>query len=63
MVAIPLLIEVIAMFIFWCKLADGRENSISTNNLCEAPRRARALGAVALFGKNLANGKTFEIPL
>lgn len=49
------------MFTFWCILADGRHNSISTNNLSEAPRRARALGAVQLFGKNGATGKTFEM--
>ncbi len=51
------------MYIFWCKLADGRENSISTSNLYEAPRRARKLGAVALFGKNLSTGNVFELPL
>jgi hypothetical protein len=51
------------MYIFWCKLADGRENSISTNNLYEAPRRARKLDAVALFGKNLSTGKVFELLL
>ncbi len=51
------------MFTFWCVLPDGRHNSISTENMLEAPRRARALGAVKLFGKNLANGKSFEMPL
>lgn len=51
------------MFIFWCKLANGNENSISTNNLIEAPRRARALGAVKLFGKNTATGESFELAI
>lgn len=51
------------MFIFWCKLANGNLNSVSTSNLLEAPRRARELGAVKLFGKNMANQETFELPL
>lgn len=51
------------MFTFWCVLPDGRHNSVSTENMFEAPRRARALGAVKLFGKNLAIGKSFEVKL
>lgn len=51
------------MYIFWCKLPGGRENSVSTDNLIEAPRRARSLGATALFGKSLATGQVFEVPL
>lgn len=51
------------MLIFWCKLPSGNLNSISTNNLIEAPRRARALGAAALFGKDMASGRVFEVPL
>jgi hypothetical protein len=49
------------MYTFWCVLPDGRHNSISTSNVLEAPRRARALGAVQLFGKNLASGQSFEL--
>lgn len=50
------------MFTFWCILANGRHNSVTTNSLTEAPKRARALGAVKLFGKR-PNGDTFELPL
>lgn len=50
-------------FSFWCVLADGTENSISTSNFFEAPRRARALNAVACYGKNPATGKTFKVML
>lgn len=48
-------------FTFWCILADGRHNSISTTIYSEAPKHARALGAVKLFGKNPSTGKTFEM--
>ena len=51
------------MFTFWCILANGRRNSISTSNLLEAPKRARALGAVQLFGFNPSTQKTFEVAL
>jgi hypothetical protein len=51
------------MLTFWCVLPDGRHNSVSTSNLLEAPRRARALGAVKLFGKQGTAGTAFEIPL
>lgn len=51
------------MLVFWCKLPNGNLNSISTNNVLEAPRRARALGASALFGKDMASGRVFEISL
>lgn len=51
------------MPVFWCVLPDGRHNSVSTSNLLEAPRRARALGAVKLFGKNGPACETFEIAL
>lgn len=51
------------MFTFWCVLPNGRHNSISTDNLVDAPKRARALGAVKLFGKNVASGKSFEVTL
>lgn len=50
------------IFIFWCTLPGGRQNSISADNLYDAPRRARALGAEKLFVKNMANGKTAEMP-
>jgi hypothetical protein len=51
------------MFTFWCVLPNGNHNSISTENMFEAPRRARALGAVKLFGKNVATGDSFEMSL
>lgn len=51
------------MFIFWCKLENGLENSVSTSNLYDAPRRARVLNAVQLFGKHLGTGKVFEVKL
>jgi hypothetical protein len=51
------------MFTFWCTLPNGQELSVSTSNLQEAPRRARALGACKLFGKNRATGKVFELSL
>lgn len=50
-------------FAFWCILADGRQNSLDTINLFEAPRRARALGAVKLFVKNPSTGKVAQLPL
>jgi hypothetical protein len=49
--------------IFWCVLANGRENSLSTDNLFDAPRRARALGAVACFCKNMSTGKTMKLSM
>jgi len=51
------------MLTFWCVLPDGRHNSVSTSNLLEAPKRARALGAVKLFGKNSATGESFEVQM
>ena len=48
------------MLIFWCVLPNGRHNSISTDNMLEAPKRARALGATKLFGKNMTTGVSFE---
>lgn len=47
--------------LFWVKLACGRENSISTCNIYEAQRRARALQAVKLYCKNLGTGDVAEI--
>ncbi len=49
------------MFTFWCILADGRHNSITADTLYDAPRRARAIGAVKLFCKNPVTGVTFEM--
>jgi len=49
--------------IFWCVLANGRENSLSTDNLFDAPRRARELGAAACFCKNMATGKTTKLSM
>jgi hypothetical protein len=46
------------MFIYWCKLENGKQNSISADNMFDAQRRARALSATELFCKNMANGKT-----
>lgn len=51
------------MYIFWCKLENGRENSISTDNLYDAPRRARALNATKLFAKNTQTGDVFEVAI
>ena len=50
-------------FKFWCVLPDGRENSLDTNNLYEAPRRARALGAIRCFGLNPSTRKRFELTI
>jgi hypothetical protein len=47
-------------YVFWCILEDGRYNSLSTFNLFEAPRLARKLGAVRLFGK-LGDNASFEL--
>lgn len=50
-------------FSFWCVLADGRECSIDTNNMFEAPRRARKMDAVACYCHNPATGKTFKVAI
>ena len=50
-------------FSFWCVLAGGRQNSLSTVNLFEAARGARLLGALKLFCHNPSTKKTFEVPL
>lgn len=47
--------------LFWCKLACGRENSVTATNIFDAQRRARALSAKKLFCKNLQNGAVSEI--
>lgn len=50
-------------FSFRCVLADGRSLSLDTDNLYEAPRRARSLAAVACFCRNPATGRETEIYL
>jgi len=47
--------------IFWCKFADGRENSISTTNLIEAKQRARTLNASKLFVKNFDTNTVAQV--
>lgn len=42
--------------LFWCVLHDGRENTLTTENVYEAQRRARALDASKLFVKNMRTG-------
>lgn len=49
-------------FVFWCKLEDKRLNSISSNNLFEARRRAKNLGAIQLFCRG-PNGQTKEVSM
>lgn len=49
------------MFTFYCVLPNGRKNSISTVNVFEAPRRARALGALKLFRFDFDTRKATEI--
>ncbi|WP_157657667.1 hypothetical protein [Burkholderia ubonensis] len=50
-------------FTFWCVLADGRKCSIDTNNMFEAPRRARKMDAVACYCHNPSTGKTFKVAI
>lgn len=48
-------------FTFWCVLPNGSHNHIDTNNLFEATRRARDLGAKACYCKNPGTGVSFSM--
>ncbi len=50
-------------FSFWCVLPDGRENSLNTVSLHDAPRMARKFGAVKCYGFNPNNKVRFVVDL
>ena len=48
-------------FTFWCVLPNGSHSPIDTDNLFEASRRARNLGARACYCKNPGSGRSFPV--